>query len=245
MTCELWRDQIEMYVDGELASSHESEVASHLRGCSACTTFAADTIHLKRGITNAGHRYQPSSEFREKIMHSIGARKRSRRTMLWLQFAAASVVLVAIALGVWKWTGTRNDVTREIADVHLSTITSANPVDVISTDQHTVKPWFQGKLPFTFNLPDLAGSPFTLVGGRVVYVRGAPTALLLFQYKLHSISVLIGPVDVLGRGEESRATRDGFHVVQWAKSGRSYVVVGDASEDVISDVSLRMKRAAE
>src|SRR4051812_23931264 len=190
MTCEIWRDQIENYIDGELASSHDAEVAGHLRTCAACNAFAAESIHLKRAVAQAGRRYQPSAEFREQIVRSIGA-KPSRARSLWLPLAFAAALVIAVASGLLLVRNHSFDPAREIADIHLNAIASANPVDVVSTDMHTVKPWFQGKVPFTFNVPELAGSSFTLLGGRVVYVHDTPCALLLFEYRLHRISTLI------------------------------------------------------
>jgi anti-sigma factor RsiW len=242
MTCEIWRDQIEMYVDGELASAHETEVARHLRSCPECTSFAAGAIHLKRGVSSAGRRFKPSTEFREQIASSLGPRKRFQFNRA-LQWSFAAVVLVAISLGTMTLLRRNTDTDRQIADIHLNTISSLNPVDVISTDQHTVKPWFQGKVPFTFNVPDLANSPFTLVGGRVAYVNGSPTALLLFQYKLHKISVLIGPQSSLGSSEQSRQLPNGFHVVRAQKDGRTFVTIGDADGRIIQDLAQRVKAA--
>jgi anti-sigma factor RsiW len=83
----------------------------------------------------------------------------------------------------------------------VATIASANPVDVVSTDRHTVKPWFAGKIPFTFNLPDLQGSAFTLVGGRVSYLRQSPGAELIFKIRQHQVSVFIFQEKDLGGGE--------------------------------------------
>ena len=240
MTCELWRDQIGAYVDGELASSHDEEVSKHLKQCGDCTLYAANEIHLKRAVSQAGKRYQPSAEFKASVLRKIGASKKQSRSV-WLALAASAAVLV-VAITLLALRSPRVDVGREIADVHLSTIASANPVDVVSTDMHTVKPWFQGKVPFTFNLPELAGSPFSLVGGRLVYVRGTPMALLLFQYKLHKISILIGPEKVLTGSNE---VGGGFHAVSWAKDGYRYVTVGDASAEALQDLSQRMKAVAE
>jgi anti-sigma factor RsiW len=240
MTCEIWRDQIEMYVDGELASAHETEVARHLRSCPECTSFAAGAIHLKRGISLAARRYKPSAEFREQIANSLRSRKRFQFNKGWhLSFAA--LLLVALAVGTLTLSRRGTDVDRQIADIHLNTISSSNPVDVISTDQHTVKPWFQGKVPFTFNVPDLKNSPFTLVGGRVAYVNATPTALLLFQYKLHKISVLIGPQSSLGSSAESRQLPNGFHVVRAQKDGRTIVTIGDAELRIIEDLAKRVQ----
>jgi anti-sigma factor RsiW len=240
MTCELWREQIGGYVDGELAASHDDEVSKHLKQCGECTLYAANEIHLKRAVSHAGKRYQPSAELRANVLKSIGASKSSSRYN-WFAFAAMAAVLV-IVISLFALRASRADMGREIADVHLSTIASANPVDVVSTDMHTVKPWFQGKLPFTFNLPELGGSPFALVGGRVVYIRSTPMALLVFQYKLHKISMLIGPEKILGASDD---VGGGFHAVSWTKNGYRYVTVGDASIDALRDLSERMRTVAQ
>ena len=79
----------------------------------------------------------------------------------------------------------------ELADLHVATLASANPVDVVSTDRHTVKPWFAGRIPFTFNLPELQDSPFTLVGGKVSYLNQSPGAELIYRVRQHQISVFI------------------------------------------------------
>ncbi len=240
MTCEIWRDQIGAYVDGELAASHDGEVSKHLRQCGDCTLYAANEIHLKRAVSSAGKRFQPSAEFRSRVLKSVGAAESKPRSQ-WLMWVAAAAVLV-IVVGLLAVRGSRSGIGREIADVHLSTIASGNPVDVVSTDMHTVKPWFQGKVPFTFNLPELSGSPFTLVGGRVVYIRGTPMALLVFQYKLHKISMLIGPEQVLSGSVDLTG---GFHAVSWSKNGYRYVTVGDASPAALQDLSEKMKAVAE
>jgi anti-sigma factor RsiW len=234
----MWRDQIDAYIDGELAASHDEEVSRHLKQCGECTLFAASEIHLKRAVAQAGKRYQPSAELRANVLRGKGASP--ARSPLWLALSAATaMLLLAVALFAFR---PQRDMSREIADLHLSTIASANPVDVVSSDMHTVKPWFQGKLPFTFNLPELAGTPYTLIGGRLVYVRETPMALLVFQYKLHKISVLIGPDRVLSSGKELGG---GFHAISWKKNGYRYVTVGDASADALQALSDKMKAVAE
>src|SRR5258708_16158579 len=111
----------------------------------------------------------------------------------WMLTAAAAVVLVVGTL-TSTYLGTRSgrdQVFSEIADLHVATLASASPVDVISTDRHTVKPWFQGKIPFTFNLPELQGTDFTLVGGRVTYLAQSAGAQLIYRLRQHEISVFI------------------------------------------------------
>jgi anti-sigma factor RsiW len=238
MTCELWRDQVEAYIDGELASSHEAEVAMHLRGCPDCNAFAAESIRLKRAVSTTGRRYQPSAGFRQQLMLSIGARP-ERRRIPWMSFAFAAMLLVAVALTLFSVKPRHTDTARELADLHLNALSSSNPVDVVSTDMHTVKPWFEGKLPFSFNLPDLAGSPFTLLGGRVAYVHGTPCAQLLFTYRLHRISTLIGPANVISG--DTRELPNGLHLVRTEKNGYAYATIGDAGLDTIQDLSRRME----
>ena len=243
MTCELWRDQIDSYIDGELSLNHEASFANHLRNCPACNGLTAETIHLKRVVAKAGRRYQPTAEFREQIVRSIGGK--ASRTRVWLQLALVAAMMVVIVAGLLVMRRNSNDLDREIADVHLNAVASANPVDVVSSDMHTVKPWFQGRLPFSFNVPELAGSPFSLIGGRVVYVHGSPCALLLFQYRLHRISTLVGSPAALGRGNHERTLPTGFHVVRFEKDDLEVVTIGDASESVISDLAGRVRTAQQ
>jgi len=127
-----------------------------------------------------------------------------------------------------------------LLDLHVATLASANPVDVISTDRHTVKPWFQGKLPFTFNLPELQNSSFKLVGGRVMYFKHSPGAQLLFELRNHQLSVFIlqdqpGMIP-LAMGVTA-ASEMAFNVETWSESGLRYVVMGDASPSDIHQLS--------
>src|SRR5207248_10840923 len=143
---------------------------------------------------------------------------RSRSLPSWLPgfaLAAAAIIVVAVGLGLLP-RPRQHDVLAEITDLHVSTLASANPVDVISTDRHTVKPWFQGKLPFTFDLPELQGSQFTLVGGRLVYLAHEPGAHLIYNVRSHHISVFIlqdrPELDLSLRSNESLASVLSFHV---------------------------------
>ncbi len=123
---------------------------------------------------------------------------------------------------------------------------SANPVDVISTDRHTVKPWFQGKIPFTFTLPELQGSEFTLLGGRVTYLGQMPGAHLIYSVRKHQISVfMFQDRDIKGGfGDDAGArTRRSFAVETWAQDGLRYFVMGDANAADIQALASRLKAA--
>jgi len=131
----------------------------------------------------------------------------------------------------------RNQTFREVADLHVSDLASANPYDVVSSDRHTVKPWFQGKIPFAFNLPEFAGSEFTLLGGRLVYLHQQPAAQLVVGAGKHKISVLIAQdSSTMGSGlpfSGGVAVRDSFNVETWEKNGLRFYVIGDAEHGAI------------
>jgi anti-sigma factor RsiW len=108
-------------------------------------------------------------------------------------------------------------------------LASANPVDVISSDTHTVKPWYQGKLPFTFTPPlPSSGSPFTLIGGKVIYAQSSPGAELVYQVRQHKMSVFIFQArDIHGEPSANHA----FVVNGWQQGGLQYYIVTDAARE--------------
>jgi anti-sigma factor RsiW len=117
---------------------------------------------------------------------------------------------------------------------------------VISSDRHTVKPWFQGKIPFTFNLPELENSEFSLLGGRIAYLGQSPGAELIYQIRKHRISVFIFQDRTLGRelGSSSSSQKDAsFNMETWSQDGLRYFVMGDASGNDISTLAEMLKKA--
>ena len=231
MTCD-WVPKLDLYMDGELFGSELAEVEAHLRACPTCAADALSRLQLKRMTQAAGHRFSPRPEFRLKIAQSI--EKRPRWTRRWAPaFAAvAALVLMLVPAAVWLQNLRIEQALDELADLHVSTLASGNPVDVVSSDRHTVKPWFQGKLPFTFNLPEMQTSPFKLIGGRLTYFQQSPGAQLLFEVGKHQISVFIfqnrGELARLNSGS-SLSKKLAFNTETWADGGLWYFVIGDAS----------------
>ena len=131
-------------------------------------------------------------------------------------------------------------------DLHVATLASSSPVDVVSTDRHTVKPWFAGKIPFTFNLPELEGSPFVLMGGRVSYLNQSPGAELIFRVRQHQISAFIFQERALDGmpSNETASTNLSFGVRSWSRNGLRYFVIGDASPEDLDKLSELLKASA-
>jgi anti-sigma factor RsiW len=242
-----WTEKLDYYLDGELSTDEMKAVQEHVRSCPSCSGDLLSRVQMKRSVQSALMRYKPSADFRQKVRAKIAPRKSG---LVWSRAWAIAAALLIVA-GVFLYMIRMRELERqrvfgEIADIHVSMLASANPVDVVSTDRHTVKPWFQGKLPFTFNLPELQNSDFSLVGGRVVYAEQSPGAELIYQIRKHQISVFIFQERAfpaaLGDGIGRKTT---FTTESWAANGLRYFVIGDASPQDIDNLAVLLKDAAQ
>jgi anti-sigma factor RsiW len=258
MGCEQWRGKLDAYVDGELDLAEARVLAEHVRTCPSCAADALERVQMKRSLQMAGKRYAASAELRNRVAMSLAAKslasKPRRNFSYWQILAAPALVLLILSLATNFYMGRENArrqrVYSELADLHVAALASATPVDVVSTDRHTVKPWFQGKIPFSFNLPELQGSQFTLLGGRITYFAQTPGAHLIFQLRKHEISVFIFQDRAFeGLGEETPSLPAGlahalsFNVQNWSQNGLRYFVVGDVSVDDIQALSKLLRDA--
>ena len=249
MACDLWTAKLDAYVDGELSSLDAASLAQHLRQCAGCSADALERVQMKRAVAVAGKRYQPSAQLREKIQQSLVKRGRHEGSWVWQIVALPATLVLVLSLAVSLYVDhektLRQRVYSELTDLHVATLASASPVDVISTDRHTVKPWFQGKIPFSFNLPELQGTDFTLVGGRVSYLAQSPGAHLIYRFRRHEISVFI----YQDRGDATAALASApvsmlsFTVESWTKNGLRYFVVGDVGAQDIEGLSKLLRDA--
>lgn len=248
MACESWKASMDAYVDGELVQSEMRAFDEHLRTCGACATEALARLQMKRAIHNAGRRFIPTAEFRKRIQQSISRSARGTFGLRWA-FAVACVALaVAASLYLVGLRSRANTVYGEITDLHATMLASSSPVDVISSDRHTVKPWFQGKIPFTFDLPELQSSGFSLLGGRVVYLEHASGAELIYEIRKHRISVFIFPESALRSNFplESKSTRSlSFNLETWSRGGLRYFLIGDCSRSDVNQLADLFRKAGE
>jgi anti-sigma factor RsiW len=248
MVCENWNEKLDAYLDGELALGEARALSEHLRGCAGCAAESLARVQQKRALHAAGHRFTPDPAFRARIQKSLSASKSRGWGQIWfpaLAGAMALVIAVAMLLNFNRDRRAEHRVLSELADLHVATLASANPVDVVSTDRHTVKPWFAGKIPFTFNLPELNDSPFTLLGGKVSYLNQSPGAELIFKVRQHQLSVFIFQEQNLGslRARDAVQTALSFNVRSWSHNGLRYFVIGDASPQDLDKLSELMKAA--
>jgi anti-sigma factor RsiW len=237
MACARWTGKLDAYLDGELSADEARALDEHLRECAVCAAEGLRRVQQKRAVQAAGQRFIPDPAFRMRIQKSIAAPGPTLWSRRWFPVLITATAVAALLIaGAFLLTlqhdrGSEHQLMSELVDQHVATLASANPVDVVSTDRHTVKPWFEGKIPFTFNLPELQGSPFVLVGGRVSYVGQSPGAELIFRVRQHQISVFIFQERGLPEARENEAERTAFsfEVRSWRHNGLRYFVIGDAS----------------
>jgi anti-sigma factor RsiW len=180
------------------------------------------------------------------MQRKIASKPRRSFGLGWMLASAAAVILVAGTL-TSAYLGTRSgrdQVFSEIADLHVATLASSSPVDVVSTDRHTVKPWFQGKIPFAFNLPELQNSDFSLLGGRMTYLEQTPGAHLIYDVRKHHISVFVFQERSLAPRLDQNSLPPknlSFNMATWSQGGLRYFVIGDASTADIDSLAKLFK----
>ena len=246
MNCDLWQDKFDAFVDMELLPEETRGFQEHLRGCPACSAEALARQRLKSQTRLAGQRFAPSAEFEKRMTGKAAARKIRWN---WLPaFAASAAALLLVLGGVgWRQRTIEKQLISQLVDQHVAALASANPVDVVSTDAHTVKPWFQGKVSFSVDVPDLHDTQFTLIGGKLAYFQQNPAAQLIFAVRQHRISVFMfrenGETVALGE-QTSPVRKTGFHTQSWAEDGIRYVAISDVNaEDVRQLCELLKKRS--
>lgn len=251
MTCDTLHERLDVYIDANCPPEEQEQLEEHLRACPSCALEALHRMQLKRATKAAAiERFVPSAEFRARMAKSLHAQHRPRFAGLWIpSLSLAAALVVALLFGaVWVRHVQQQQAVAELLDLHVATLASANPVDVISTDRHTVKPWFQGKLPFSFNLPELENSPFHLIGGKVVYFDRAPGAQLVYLSGKHQISVFILQDDralTPAWALPASARRNGFNIESETSAGLRFVLVSDTNAADVHQLADLLKFAQQ
>jgi anti-sigma factor RsiW len=244
------RNQLDAYVDDGCTPEQIAAIDAHLRTCPSCAAEVLARLQLKRATrTAAAAQFLPSPEFRMRIEKSVRKTRKPFWKTAWIPSLAATItlLLIAVSAGLFMRHQAREQALSELLDLHVATLASANPVDVVSTDRHTVKPWFQGKLPFTFNLPELQDSPCKLAGGKLIYFNHAPGAQLLFDLRKHQLSVFILQVQPGSASLPAAVTASserGFSIESWSHAGLRYIIVSDTNSADVHALGELLRAAA-
>lgn len=258
MDCRRFLELLHPWLDGELDLVHALEMERHSDGCDACLAETAAVRDLKARLSQGALAFaappglaarvraslpsaspaRPSaggSEGAAKGPDSGGSESRARRPWNRSRAGAAvlvsALILVAIA-GFWAaQAGFRRDAAGEMVACHVRSLQADHLFDVASTDRHTVKPWFTGKLDFSPPVADFSEEGFPLVGGRLEYLGGHPAAALVYRRHLHIINVFCWPAAGEAQGRETAKTLRGYHVVLWGRDGFRFGAVSDLNPE--------------
>ena len=237
MTPEHVIDRLSAFIDDELDAIGSREVQRHLESCTDCAAALSRQRALSGSLRDRLQYHQAPDLLRARVMRdlrSAGERDETRWWAMaprWGTLSAAAAVIV-VATGVWLGTSLprrrADDATsREAVSGHIRSLMASHLTDVASTDQHTVKPWFNGKLDFSPPVTDFAAADFPLVGGRLDYLQGHAVAALVYMHRKHVINVFVWPVESAHEGTAPAATQQGFHVIHGTHAGMAYWVVSD------------------
>jgi anti-sigma factor (TIGR02949 family) len=236
--CDQATRDLDAYVDGELAADSTAAIRDHLDACAPCRQRLADRETLGRLIRSVPP-YEAPVRLRARVAGQT-LRTWSARPLLAWAAAAVLAVSVAGALTFVRSTTMRGDAADDVVNGHVRSLMAEHLFDVRSTDQHTVKPWFLGKLDFSPPVVDLAAAGFPLVGGRLEYIAGRPAAALVYQRQKHTINVFVWPESGASGGVTERAIR-GFHVRHWVRDGMSFWAVSDLNDAELTEFARALR----
>jgi anti-sigma factor RsiW len=223
MTCDRMKDLVHAYIDDELSLTEQVSFEQHLATCPECEQAHRSFTRLRESLQQSNLRFELPPEIQEKLPRPTPSRS---FTMSHILALAASIAVLLMG-GVLLWTRSNGPtLSQELVDAHVRSLQADHLMDVVSTDQHTVKPWFDGKIDFAPPVRNLADQEYPLIGGRLDYLHNHAVAALVYQHRKHQINVFIWPE---GGADEAikESALNGYQIVEWRQSGMRQVAISD------------------
>lgn len=231
MNCNEIHPLLHAYVDSELDLMRSLEVEGHLKTCAACAGAKRSMQSLRSTLRHSDLAYSAPASLHERVFREVAQKPlrsqlRDSKPWLWQWLAFGALSFAVLAL-VFRPAGNsaRDQFTDEAVSGHVRSLMVGHLTDIASTDQHTVKPWFNGKIDFSPDVKDFAGQGFPLIGGRLDYLNDQTVAALVYKRNKHTINVFVWPVR---NGEaENTQTRRGYNIINLDSNGLHYCIVSD------------------
>jgi anti-sigma factor RsiW len=258
MNCNDSRIYLPAYLDDELDVAESLRVQKHLAECRNCRQAQDEQLALRSAVRDPDLYAQPSADLSKRIEAAVrrAAKEEARSqrstwfeslrlgTFRWVPAGAALVIVTMI--GAFLVTNSARSSHQElIASAvlagHIRSLQPGHLIDVPSSDRHTVKPWFQGKLDFSPPVPDLSELGWTLIGGRLDYVDAQPVAVIVYQRRMHNINVFLWPNHGSADDAIKKQDAQGYQILHWNGAEMTYWVVSDLNDAELLDFARALR----
>jgi anti-sigma factor RsiW len=229
-TCLETRDLLDAFVDDELDLRSGAEVAAHVASCSSCDAERAGLLGVRRLAREQLSRRPMPPGLEARLSRRLRQETGLRRAGWAVAVTATAAAAAALALVAIHGGPSAESLRDQVVDAHVRSLMAAHLTDVASTDRHTVKPWFQGRLDFAVPVRDFSSDGFTLAGGRLDYLGGRPVASLVYRLRQHAINVFVWPEPGANEAPVRESTR-GYSVWRWRQDGFAWWMVSDAASE--------------
>ena len=247
MNCDEASVLMHALIDGELDAGHARELEAHIATCASCAARLRDIHALRRMMTPASLRYAAPAGLRDRIEGKLPApvAAASRRSVIkgFAVGATASALAASGLLVMVMRTDDQKRIVGEVVSAHLRSLQAQHLIDVQSSDQHTVKPWFNGRLDAAPPVADLTALGFTLLGGRLDYVDAKPAAAIVYRRRVHIINLFCAPAPGSARRAATMESLHGFNVRRWSENGINLWAVSDINADELAEFGEKFEAA--
>lgn len=243
MTCDRMKDLVHAYLDDELSLTEQLSFEQHLSTCPQCEQAHRTFVQLRKQMRESDLRFDLPVDLNGKLKRSLPSRSSpSMRISINRLLAIAAMLLFGIGTALFLIAqSNRSSLAQDLVDAHVRSLQANHLLDVVSTDQHTVKPWFDGKLDFAPPVHDLAAEGFALIGGRLDYLRNHPVAALVYQHRKHQINLFVWPEKGADEAVKSSAV-NGYQVVEWRQGSMHEVAVSDLNGEELAEFAALLAR---
>jgi len=230
-------------MDQELDLVHSLEIEKHIRECSACAIGYKNLAGLRSAINTNSLYYYPPADFQKRIRKEVLKKNRAQALQSFISqhlagigtFALATGLLVLVIIPALSGYYSDNRLTDELVSSHIRSLMADHQTDVTTSDRHTVKPWFNGKLDYSPEVEDFADRGFPLVGGRLDYINNRAVASLVYRHKKHLINLYIWPVKDGADVKMKERSEKGYNMIYWNKSGMIYWAISDLNSQELRE----------
>lgn len=247
MTCDEAHVLLHALIDGELDAGHARAVEMHVAGCAHCSAQFAAFRDQRQALRGYDLRHAAPASLSASIERRMPQPSASSRRTLLKGFALGSVISATAAASV-AVVIVRQDrdsrILSEAISAHLRSLQAEHLTDVLSSNQHTVKPWFNGRIDLAPPVIDLTAQGFTLIGGRLDYIDGKPVAAIVYRRRVHVINLFVAQ----GLGSALLSPKlemvQGFNILRWSDQGLNLLAVSDLNRDELEEFGAKFESAA-